>query len=285
MRKDERIVSAAQPHTESGVQYHIACKKGDVARYVLLPGDPERVLKIARLWDEGQEVAFHREYRTWTGVAGGVPISACSTGIGGPSTAIAVEELARIGADTYIRVGTTGAIQREIRCGDLVISTGSVRLEGTSKQYVLVEYPAVASYDVVLALIEAAEKLGFRYHVGITATTDSFYAGQARPGLGGYEQSWMKELISDLQRARVLNFEMETATLYTLSGVYGLRAGAVCAVIANRVTDEFEKKGEEECAQVAVEAVKILSGWDEDRSKSNKRFWYPSLRSIDSARR
>ncbi len=271
------FVSAERPQTEEGYQYHIACRPGDVARYVLLPGDPGRVPKISSLWDERREVAFHREYRTHTGKYRGVPISVTSTGIGGPSTAIAVEELAAIGADTFIRVGSTGAIQKGIDIGDLIIARAAVRLEGTSKQYVRVEYPAVADLEVTMALIEAAETLGLKYHVGITASTDSFYLGQGRPGLKGYLPSFARTLIEDLRQARVTNFEMEAATLFTLAGIYNLRAGCVCAVFANRLTDEFGKRGEREAALVASEAVKILSEWDEEKDRNGKKIWHPGL--------
>ncbi len=273
-----KLKSADVPETEEGLQYHIMLKPGDVAPYVLLPGDPDRVPKIAKYWDEARHVARHREYNTYTGKYKGVPISATSTGIGGPSTAIAVEELLRIGAHTFIRVGTTGAIQRDIKVGDIIITYASVRLEGTSKQYVIPEYPAAASPEVVLALIEAAETLGVRYHVGITASTDSFYTGQGRPGYNGYMQSWMKNIIPDLQAARVLNFEMESATLFTLANIYGARAGMVTAVIANRVTGEMVAgAGEEDAIKVANEAVRILYEWDEIKRKRGKKYFYPGL--------
>ncbi len=273
-----KLKSADVPETEEGLQYHIMLKPGDVAPYVLLPGDPDRVPKIAKYWDEARHVARHREYNTYTGKYKGVPISATSTGIGGPSTAIAVEELLRIGAHTFIRVGTTGAIQRDIKVGDIIITYASVRLEGTSKQYVIPEYPAAASPEVVMALIEAAETLGIRYHVGITASTDSFYTGQGRPGYNGYMQSWMKNIIPDLQAARVLNFEMESATLFTLANIYGARAGMVTAVVANRVTGEMiAGAGEEDAIKVANEAVRILYEWDEVKKKRGKKYFYPGL--------
>ena len=258
-------------------QYHIDCCKGDVARYVLLPGDPARISIISKLWDSFQEVAIHREYKTNTGVYKGVPISAISTGIGSPSAGIAVEELARIGVDTMIRVGSCGMIQPNIKCGDLVISTGAVRLEGASKQYVRPEYPAFASYEVVLALIESAELLGCNYHVGITASTDSFYCGQGRAGFSGYKSSMTENLISDLQKAKVLNLEMETATILTLANLFGLRAGSICTVFAVG-PEKFELRGEEEVAQVASEAVKILSEWDVRKEVKCKKYWHPSLR-------
>ena len=268
--------SAIRPETKERIQYHIALKPGDISRYILLPGDPDRVPKISSLWDSYKAVGKHREYLTHTGYYKGVKISACSTGIGSPAAAIAVEELANIGADTLIRVGSTGSIQPEIELGDLIITTAAVRLEGTTRQYVRIEYPAVASYEVVAALVEAAETLGYRYHVGITATTDSFYCGQARPGYKGYWQSWMNSLIPDLQKARVLNFEMEAAAILTLASLYGLRAGAVCAVYADRVRNRFAVKGEREAAKVACEAVKILSEWDKAKEQKGKKWWHPS---------
>ena len=273
-----KIVSAERPATKRKRQYHIACAPGEVARYVLLPGDPDRVPKIAKLWDKAKKVAYHREYQTYTGEVGGIPISATSTGIGCPSLAIGVEELATIEADTFIRVGSSGSIQRDVRVGDVVISSAAVRLEGTSKEYVRVEYPAAANYEVLLALIKAAEKLGYRYHVGITASTDSFYLGQGRPGLKGYTQSFSRDIMPDLQAARVLNFEMETASLFTIAGIYGFRAGSVCAVYANRVTGGFGvSKGEMESAEIATEAVKILARMDAAKRRRTKKYWYPGM--------
>ena len=141
----DRLVSAAQPGSAEGVQYHISAKRGQVGNYVFLPGDPDRVPKIASYWDSAHEVSSHREYRIWSGMVGGTMVSACSTGIGCPAAAIAVEELGRIGANTFIRVGSCGSLVPELDCGDLAISTAAVRLDGTSKQYVGAEYPAAAS--------------------------------------------------------------------------------------------------------------------------------------------
>lgn len=264
--------------SETGLQYHIRLKPGDIPGYVLLPGDPGRVLKIVKYWDEAVKKAEHRQYITYAGKYKGVPIAVTSTGIGGPAVAIAVEELARVGAHTFIRVGSTGAIQPEIKCGDLIISTGAVRFDGASKQYVRVEYPAVASYEVVLALIEACESLGFRYHVGITVTSDSFYTGEGRPGFKGYWQSFMDKLVDDLRRARALNFEMEAATLFTLANLFGLRAGAICAVYDNMITEEVKiGAGEEDAIRAANEAVKILFEWDNLKRELKKKYFYPSL--------
>jgi len=266
-------VSAQRPETPDRKQYHIEVREGDVARAVILPGDPQRVEKISARWDSVKKVAMHRQFVTHTGVYKGIPVSACSTGIGGPGTAIVIEELANVGARDFIRVGSCATLKKDIEIGDLIISTGAVRLEGTSKQYIRLEYPATPSYEIVLALIEAAEKLGLRYHLGISASTDSFYLGQSRPGFGGYEQSWSTSLIGELQRANVINFEMEAATLLTLANIYGFRAGAVCAVYANRIRDEFAVKGEDAVIDCGNEAVRILADMDREKGSKGKKFW------------
>src|SRR5512136_1113102 len=217
------------------LQYHIKCRKGDIARYVLLPGDPARVKTIASLLDESRKVAENRQYVTYTGKASGVDISATSTGIGGPSAAIAVEELARCGADTFIRVGTCGGYQKDQTIGDIAIATGAVRWEGTTRQYVPVEYPAFSTPEVVMALVEAAERIGANYHVGITKSADSLYAGMA---FGGYQQSWMKNVEADFIRSNVVSAEMEASTIFTLASLFRLRAGSVCSIIDLVMADD-----------------------------------------------
>lgn len=269
--------SRADRPSSAGIPYHIRCAPADVARFVLLPGDPERVPVIAGFWDEAREVARHREYTTYTGRSGGVPLSCTSTGIGGSSTAIAVEELAEVGADTFVRVGTCGAIQPEVACGDLVIVTGAVRYDGASADYVDLAFPAAAHYQVVAALVEAAERLGARYHVGLSASTATFHLGQSRPGFGDFMQSAAAARLEDLRRARVLAFEMEAATIYTLAALFGLRAGGVMAVVANRATNEMAYAGIEQAARTAVAAVRILAEWDERLRHSRHRHWHPSV--------
>jgi uridine phosphorylase len=250
-------------------QYHINCKERDLANYLLIPGDPKRVEKIASYWDEATEITHHREFRSFTGIYKNVNLSAISSGIGPSSMAIVVNEAATIGVKNFIRVGSTGAIQEEIDCGDLIISTAAVRLDGTSQNYIRSEYPAVADYQVLHALIEAAEHLGVTYHVGITATTNDFYSGQARVAFQGYHPQQIKTLIPSLRMANVLNFEMECATLFTLCSIFKLRAGAICAVYANRCTNTFMPgAGEEDCIKVANEAVKILSNMESVKRKS-----------------
>jgi len=270
---------ANRPETDNKSQYHIRCSPGEVAKYVLLPGDPERVPMMANLWDEQKHIATYREHVTYTGKVGGVELSACSTGAGGPSTASALEELAEVGADTFIRVGTCGAMQDYIAPGDLIICAGAVRYDGTSDQYVDKSYPALANQEVVMALIEAAERLNVTYHVGLAYTSASFFCGQGRPGFNDYRQSWMNTILDDMQKAGVLNFEMEAATVLTLSNLFGLRAGAVFSVVANRVKDEFayKKTAVEQSVAVSTEAVKILAQWDELKKNSGKKYFYPSL--------
>ncbi len=269
--------SAEEPRTSEGEMYHVALGPGDVRRYALLPGDVERAEKIAAEWEERRLVAKHREYVTYVGRYRGVDLMVTSTGIGGPAAAIAVDELSRLGVDTFIRVGSTGTIRPEVELGDLVIPLGAVRLDGASAQYVRPEYPAVAHYEVVMALVEAAESLGYRYHLGLTASTDSFYTGQGRRGCCGYWQSWMDSIIPDLQAAGVVNIEMEAATIFTLASLFGKRAGAICAVYAQRLRDEFAIAGEREAIKTANEAVKILAEWDEVKRSANKKHFYPGL--------
>ena len=247
---------------EGNLQYHIQCRDGDINKYVLLPGDPERVDIIAENWEEKKFIASHREYRTFSGKYSGTALSACSTGIGGPSAAIAIEELSELGADTFIRIGTCGAINEKINCGDLIICTGAMRQEGTSEDYIDISYPAMADYRIVAALIKACKKFGKKYYAGITCTTASFHLGQARPGFHAYTQSGLENKIKDLQRAGVLCFEMETATILTLAGVYGLRAGSVLAVVADRNKNKFVYSGIEDSIIIANEAVKILAEED-----------------------
>jgi uridine phosphorylase len=253
-------ISASAPVIE-GKQYHIDCGPGDVAKSVLLPGDPQRVEKIASLWDKAKEVAYHREYHTMRGKFEGADIMCTSTGIGSPAQTIAVEELSRIGVETFIRVGTCGAIQKNIHLGDLVISTGAVRFEHASQEYVTQAYPAVAHYEVVAALIQAAEELKAPYHVGITASMDTFYCGQGRPGYNNYFPSHNEHILHDMQIAGVKNFEMEVSCLLTLASLFGKRAGAVCVVVANRVTNEFEinDQFQKRAGLVASRALVILA--------------------------
>ncbi|MFO7925872.1 MAG: nucleoside phosphorylase [Halobacteriota archaeon] len=258
-------------------QYHIELREEDIAGPVLLPGDPERTDIVADLWDDAEELASHREYRTLAGKYGGEPIAVTSTGIGSPSAAIAVEELARVGADTFVRVGSCGAIQPGIDIGDLVITTGAVRQEGTSDEYVREDYPASAHGEVVTALVTAAERLGHEYHIGVTCSTDSFYAGQSRPGFDGFRAAGAEARIQELREAGVLNFEMEASAILTLANLYGLRAGVVCTVYANRVTGEFRTEGQREAAETASLAAALLTKMDRTKAAAGVDRWHAGL--------
>lgn len=242
------------------MQYHIRLKRGDIPPYVLSPGDPKRVAKIAALWDASKFVADYRQFVTYKGEYKGAKLACTSSGIGSPALAIALEELVRIGTKTVIRVGTCGSLQPEMHTGDLVITTGAVRLDGASKDYVIPEYPAVADYKVVEALIEAAKIHKVKFHVGITASTDTFYCGQGRPGFNNYLPSFKKDIFEDMQKARVKNFEMEGGCLLTLASLFNISAGMICVVVADRVHNEFKisDEMEQKCAIVATEAVRIL---------------------------
>ncbi len=256
------MYDATRAEDREGKQYHIQLKPGDVPRYILMPGDPGRVQKIASLWDESREIARNREYVTYVGKYKGVPIGSISSGVGPSNIEIVLVELSRVGVDTIIRVGSCGAIHEDIPVGSLIITYASHKLDGVSLKRAPEGYPAVASLSVTLALIQAAQSLDVKYFVGITAGSDSFYLGQERP-VEGYLPRRLRGLIEELRSLRVLNFEMETSTLFVISRILGIRSGAVEAVFANRITGEFEKRGELDAARVASEAVKILHERDE----------------------
>ena len=255
--------SASAPTDGNNGVYHLQLKQGDVPGYVILPGAPERTLKIAENWENIREVAYHREYKTVTGSYKGMPLATTSTGIGGPSSEICLHELSTLGVHTCIRVGTTGSIQPEYDLGDLIIPVACVRKDGTSDTYVGPEFPAFADTRVTMALMQACDRLGFRYGLGLTYTAASFYIGQGRPlneDGSGYWPSFAEKLIPDLQQARVTNIEMECASQYVVGYLHGMRMGAVLAVVANRVTNSFgDTGGEEKACLAACEAMRILA--------------------------
>ena len=248
-------------YAPEGYEYHINMKQGDVGKYVILPGDPKRCEKIAAYFDDPQLVADSREYVTYTGYLDGVKVSVTSTGIGGPSAAIAMEELVNIGADTFIRVGTCGGMQPEVLSGDLVIATGAVRAEGTSREYAPIEYPAVADFGIVNALIAAANKLENAYHVGVAQCKDSFYGQHSpstKPAYVDLEAKW-----EAWKRMGCLASEMESAALFIVAGYRRVRCGSIFLTVANQ---ERERLGLEnpvvhdtDCAiRTAIEALRIL---------------------------
>lgn len=242
-------------------QYHIQVGKGEVGRYVIMPGDPKRCKKIAQYLENPILIADNREYVTYTGTLDGVKVSVTSTGIGGPSAAIAMEELCRCGADTFIRIGTCGGMQTEIKSGDIVIATGAIRMEGTSREYAPIEFPAVADITVTNALTKAVKEKEYSYHVGVVQCKDSFY-GQHEPETKpvSYE---LQNKWEAWKRLGCLASEMESAALFIVASYLKVRAGSCFLVVANQ---EREKQGLENpvvhdtdmAIQTAIEAVRNL---------------------------
>lgn len=248
-------------YSQNGLQYHIGLKDGDVGKYVILPGDPKRCKKIAEYFDDAKLIADNREYTTYTGFLNGEKVSVTSTGIGGPSASIAMEELVNIGAETFIRVGTCGGIDTDVKGGDIVIATGAVRMEGTSKEYAPIEFPAVADLDITNALVKAAKNLNYDNHTGVVQCKDSFY-GQHSP----QKMPVSYELLDKWEawkRLGCLASEMESAALFVVASFLRVKVGSVFLTVANQ---EREKLGldnpvihdTDKAIKTAVEALKIL---------------------------
>ena len=250
-----------------GEQYHIGLNKGDVGEYVILPGDPKRCEKIASYFDDAKLIADRREFTTYTGFLNGVKVSVTSTGIGGPSASIALEELVNVGARTFIRVGTCGGIDINVKGGDLVIATGAIRMEGTSKEYAPIEFPAVANLDVVNSLVKAAKNMGNEYHTGIVQCKDSFY-GQHNPErmpvsyeLQNKWEAW--------KRLGCLASEMESAALFVVGSFLKVRVGSVFLTVANQEREKQNLENPvvhdtEKAIKTAIEALKILIAQDKN---------------------
>lgn len=255
-------------------QYHIQCSKGDVGRYCILPGDPGRCEAIAALLEGAVHVGQNREYNIYTGTLSGEKVSVCSTGIGGPSAAIAMEELHNIGADTFIRVGTCGGIDLAVKAGDIVVATGAVRYEHTSREYAPLEYPAVPDFASVLALHQAAMKSDKPVHIGVVQCKDSFYS-QHQPDKSpvSYElnQKW-----EAWKRLGVLASEMESAALFVVAASLGCRCGACLHVVWNQEREKADLDQDmtddtSAVIKIGIEALKILIAQDQEKkTESNK---------------
>jgi uridine phosphorylase len=262
-------------------QYHIGLGPGELAEYILLPGDPDRTAKFSRRLDAIELERRNREFATVTGTYRGERVSIVSTGIGTDNVEIVIAEILAITSrPTFIRVGSSGGLQPDMAPGDLVISTGAVRLETTTNWFVHDGYPAVADYEAVVALIEAAERLGKRYHVGVTATAPGFYGAQGRP----IPQLPIRypDLAEELARQRVMNFEMEASALFVLAGLARCRAGVVCTVFAQRTTGEFpvgdaKDAAEAACVDTGLESLIILAEIDRRKERAATDRWRPSL--------
>ena len=250
------------------VQFHIRCKEGDVGGYCILPGDPGRCEAIAAQFDDARLVSQNREYTVYTGVLLGEKVSVCSTGIGGPSAAIAMEELIHIGAHTFVRVGTCGGMSAKVRAGDVVIATGAIRMEGTSREYAPIEFPAVPDFGVLCALVQAAQGLQYPYHAGVVQCKDSFYgqhSPETMPVAAVLQYKW-----EAWKRLGALASEMESAALFTVAAARDVRCGAVFSALWNQ---EREKAGLDQdevfdtarAITVGVEALKRLIAADREK--------------------
>lgn len=255
----------------AGVQYHIQTKPGEVGKYVILPGDPKRCEKIAAYFEDATLVADSREFVTYTGYLDGEKVSVTSTGIGGPSASIAMEELVRCGADTFIRVGTCGGMQLEVKGGDIVIANGAIRMEGTSKEYAPIEFPAVANIQVINALMHAAEKLEYEHHVGVVQCKDSFY-GQHEPEVKPVHYELTDKWDAWI-RCGALASEMESAALFVVASYLKVRMGSVFLVVANQEREKaglvnMQEHDTEKAIKTAVEALRDLIATDHKNKKS-----------------
>ena len=251
-----------------GTQFHIRCNQGDVGRYVFLPGDPGRCEAIASHFDDPHHVGMNREYNIYTGTLLGEKVSVCSTGIGGPSAAIAMEELANIGADTFIRVGTCGGIDMDVEPGDVVIANGAIRFEHTSLEYAPIEFPAVPDFGVTAALRQASLSLGYRTHVGVVQCKDAFY-GQHSPEKSPVSYDLLQKWDS-WKRLGVKASEMESAALFVVAAARGVRCGSCFHAVWNQEREKaglFMKMTEDTSGaiRVGIEAMKLLIA--EDRKK------------------
>ena len=253
-------------------QYHINVHEGQVGKYCIVPGDPGRCEKIAAFLDNPYHVSSNREYNIWNGTLLGQTVTVCSTGIGGPSAAIAMEELAALGAHTFIRVGTCGGISLKVRSGDVIIASGAVRQDGTSREYAPIEFPAVSDTDVLCALKEAARELGFSNHTGVVQAKDSFY-GQHDPTRMP-TSSMLLEKWEAWKRLGVLASEMESGTLFTVASFLGIRCGAVFSCVWNQErfnagldTHSDETHDTEAAIKVTIKALEKLIRDDLSSSK------------------
>ena len=254
---------------ERQVQFHIQCGPGEVGNYCILPGDPGRCRAIAQNFDNPVHVRTNREYETWTGTLCGEKVSVVSTGIGGPSAAIAMEELANLGAHTFVRVGTCGGIALPVCSGDVVVATGAVRMEGTSREYAPIEWPAVADFQVACALVESCRKLKKSWHAGVVQCKDSFYgqhSPQRMPVSYELEEKWQA-----WKRLGVLASEMESAALFAVAAARGVRCGSVFHVIWNQEReaaglDQKESHDTSSAIEVGVEALRLLICQDREQT-------------------
>lgn len=274
-------MQADQVTDADGGQYHIGCKPGDLAEYILLVGDPERADKVAKRFDSVRFEGRHREYVTFTGKLKDLDLTVLATGIGQDNTEIAFIEACRITkAPTFIRCGSCSTLQPEPNLGDLIVSTGAVCLEGTTKYFVEPGFPAVADTEIQLALSLACRARNLKSYRGLTASTSGFYGAQGR-AIEGFPIRYPR-LAEDLRERNVLNMEMETSTLFVLATLRGVRAGAICTVYGNRPKNQFadgpaRAKGESDCIDASLDAFRFLDKMDRQKKSKGDSTWLPEL--------
>ena len=252
-------------------QYHIRCVEGDIGKYVILPGDPGRCPDIAAYLDDAKQISYNREYNVYTGYLLGEKVSVCSTGIGGPSAAIAMVELENLGAHTFIRTGTCGGIKLDVQAGDIVVATGAIRYEHTSEEFAPIEYPAISDFEVCYALFMAAEKLGYRTHHGVVQCKDSFY-GQHEPERWPVAHELLEKWES-WKRLGVVASEMESAAMFVVASALGVRCGSCFHVVWNQERekaglDQVQDNDTAKAVKTSVEALKLLIEYDREKEKN-----------------
>ncbi len=257
----KRLIKADRPTSKDGRAYHLHTRLGSLSELCLLVGSPERATMIAKnFFDNPKLVGNYRGFKCYTGFHLGIRMSVVTCGMGGPSIGIVLREAVESGARIFIRVGSCGTLQPEPNVGDSVICTGAVRLDGATKNWAPIEYPAIADYRIVAALVQSAKELDLPYHVGIGATTDCFREGQARPDVDGYIPPRLQAQHEELTHCGVLFYAMEEAALFVWCSTHGnLRAGVIDAIYANRVTGDFKVTGDEQAAKIAIHAMCLIA--------------------------
>ena len=249
---------------------------GDVAPYVIVTGSKARVLAFANRWDTYRQIADHYEFLLCTGTYAGYPISACSTGIGGMSVSIAVEELSKLGANTFLRVGVTSPMVDELEYGELIIAKGAVRWDGTSQDYVRPEYPAAAHFEVVMACVSAAEHLGYPYKVGVIGDLASL-GPEREDGFRGFLGRRTREMHQTLYEAGVIDGTGEAATMFVQSSIYGFRAGVVNVNSLDKANQRWDPDADEKVIRLGLETIRILAAWDQQKAAMGARFMVPEI--------
>lgn len=252
------------------------CQKGDISPYVLIMGSKDRVRKIASHWDEAHEVADHYEFLLYTGTYGGFPISACSTGIGNMSVSLAMEELAYLGANTFLRVGVTSPLKDELDFGELVIAKGAVRWDGTSHDYVRPEYPAITHFEVNMAIVAAAEHLGYPYKLGVVGDMASL-GPEREDGYRRFLGKRTREMRQLLFETGVIDGTGEAATMLVQCSIYGFRAGVVNVNSLDKVNQRWDPEMDDRVVQVGLEAIRILASWDQTKQAQNRKYITPEI--------